>query len=160
MKIRLAGIVKESIVDGVGVRFVVFTQGCSRNCEGCHNPETHDFNGGKEYEIAEIVEMMKESPLISGLTISGGEPFSQQEACTELAKEAHKLGLNVWCYTGYEFYEVIGSPLLREVDVLVDGEFTLSRKSLRHRFRGSSNQRVIDVKESFKQHLVIPYNLL
>lgn len=163
MKIRIAGFEEESIVDGEGVRFVIFTQGCPHHCPGCHNPETHDFDGGKEYDTSEIVEMFKKNPLISGITISGGEPFAQWEACLELATEAHKLGLNVWCYTGYTFEELLVScnisrGLLREVDFLVDGKFVLSRKSLELKFRGSSNQRIIDVQRSFHTHKTTIYN--
>lgn len=157
MKIRIAGFEPESIVDGEGIRFVIFTQGCPHHCKGCHNPESHDFNGGTEYDTADIVRMFAENPLIKGITLSGGEPFCQQEACMELAREAHRLNLNVWCYTGYEFHAVIGSPLLREIDVLVDGEYVESLKSLSLRFRGSYNQRLIDVKRSFREHRTILY---
>lgn len=150
MKIRVAGFVPESIVDGKGVRFVIFTQGCPHKCAGCHNPSTHDFNGGKEYDTEDIVEMFKSSPLITGITLSGGEPFAQYEACLEIAKRAKELDLSVWCYTGYEFSEVIGNPLLKYVDVLVDGKFDITKKSLDLRYRGSTNQRVINVPKSFE----------
>ena len=162
MNIRIAGFEPESIVDGDGVRFVIFTQGCPHHCPGCHNPETHDFNGGIEYDTSEIVKMFKKNPLISGITISGGEPFAQWEACLELAREAHKLGLNVWCYTGYTFESLhvscnMSRGLLREVDFLVDGKFNLSQKSLELKFRGSSNQRIIDVRKSIQQGSVVLY---
>ena len=158
MKIRIAGFEEESIVDGEGVRFVIFTQGCPHKCPGCHNPETHDFNDGKEYDTSEIVEMFKKNPLISGITLSGGEPFCQPTACTELAREAHKLGLNVWCYTGYSFETLLRDSdrrLLSEIDVLVDGKFSKSLKSLALKFRGSSNQRIIDVQKSFQQNSIV-----
>ena len=157
MKIRIAGFEPESIVDGYGFRFVIFTQGCPHKCQGCHNPQSHDFNGGTEYDTADIIKMFANNPLLSGITLSGGEPFCQSEACLELAREAHRLGLNVWCYTGYEFYEVIGNPLLKEVDVLVDGKFIESQKSLNLSFRGSANQRLIDVQKSFKEKKTVLY---
>ena len=158
MKIRICGFEPESIVDGEGIRFVVFTQGCPHHCEGCHNPQSHDFNAGTEYDTADIISMIKKNPLIQGVTLSGGEPFCQYEACLEIAKAVHQMGKNVWCYTGYELYEVIGNPLLKEIDVLVDGKFILAEKSYDLKFRGSSNQRVIDVKESFKQRRPVWYN--
>lgn len=157
MKIRICGFEKESIVDGYGVRFVIFTQGCPHHCPGCHNPESHDFNGGTEYDTSEIIEMMKTNPLISGITLSGGEPFCQSEACIELAKEAHKMSLNVWCYTGFTFESLIKEPLLKEIDILVDGEFIESQKSLTLSFRGSSNQRIIDVRKSLQEREIILY---
>lgn len=155
MKIRIAGFEPESIVDGDGVRFVVFTQGCPHHCPGCHNPQSHDFNGGTEYDTSDIIKMIADSPLISGVTLSGGEPFCQSEACLEIAKAVHQMGKNVWCYTGYTFSEVIGNPLLKEVDILVDGRFIKSESSLSLKFKGSFNQRIIDVSESFKRGKVV-----
>lgn len=155
MKIRVAGFEPESIVDGDGVRFVIFTQGCPHHCEGCHNPESHDFNGGTEYDTADIIKMIADSPLIQGITLSGGEPFCQSEACLEIAKEAHKMHLSVWCYTGYRFPEVIGNPLLDEIDILVDGRFVKEESSLALRFKGSFNQRIIDVSKSFDRGKVV-----
>ena len=157
MKIQICGFEPESIVDGEGIRFVVFTQGCPHNCEGCHNPQSHDFKAGTQYDTEDIISMIKKNPLIQGVTLSGGEPFCQSEACLEIAKAVHQMGKNVWCYTGYEFYEIIGNPLLKEIDVLIDGKFILAEKSLDLKFRGSLNQRVIDVKESFKQHRPVGY---
>lgn len=152
MKIQICGFEPESIVDGEGIRFVVFTQGCPHHCEGCHNPQSHDFNAGTEYDTAEIISMIKQNPLIKGVTLSGGEPFCQSEACLEIAKAVHQMGKDVWCYTGYELFEVLHNPLIKEIDVLVDGKFILEEKSYDLLFRGSCNQRVIDVKESFNQH--------
>lgn len=157
MKIRIAGFEQESIVDGEGIRFVIFTQGCPHNCKGCHNPQSHDFNGGTEYDTSDIIKMIADNPLISGITLSGGEPFCQSEACLEIAREAHHMNLNVWCYTGYEFNDIIHSPLLHEIDVLVDGKFIESQKSLSLRFRGSLNQRLIDVPQSFREHRTVFY---
>ena len=149
MRIRVAGIQQDSIVDGKGLRFAVFVQGCPHHCLGCHNPETHSFSGGKMMEVEDVVKQMNTNPLCNGLTLSGGEPFSQPQACTELAKAAKKRGMNVWCYTGYTLEELMGisaaNELLDEIDVLVDGKFVLSKRSLDLDFRGSSNQRVIDM---------------
>lgn len=149
MKIRIAGITQDSIVDGKGLRFVVFTQGCPHHCPGCHNPETHPLWGGKLIEVQEVIEQMNANPLSDGLTLSGGEPFFQPYACAEIAKAAKDRGLSVWCYTGYRLDELNtihgADELLKYVDVLVDGRFIQSLRSLDLDFRGSSNQRVIDM---------------
>ncbi|HEY8362091.1 MAG TPA: anaerobic ribonucleoside-triphosphate reductase activating protein [Tissierellaceae bacterium] len=151
MKLRIAGIVEESIVDGPGIRLVVFTQGCKHNCVGCHNPETHSFTGGKLVDIDSIVEMVKSNPLLDGITLSGGEPFEQVKECTYLAKKIKELGLSVVTYTGYTFEEILKDERLRELllytDILIDGKFDITKKSLDLQFRGSSNQRIIDVKK-------------
>lgn len=150
-QIRIAGIEEESIVDGPGIRLVVFTQGCKHNCIGCHNPETHSFDGGELVDIDHIVEMIKENPLLDGITLSGGEPFEQALECSILARKVKKLGLNVITYTGYTFEEILRSKkfrdLLLQTDLLIDGKFDISQKSMMLQFRGSTNQRVIDVKK-------------
>lgn len=153
MKIRISGFELESIVDGEGIRFVIFTQGCPHHCKGCHNPETHDFKGGVEYDTSDIIKMIEENPLISGITISGGEPFCQSRACTELAREAHHMNLNVWCYSGYPVEHLLemDRSFLHEIDVLVDGKYSEHLRTLSLPFRGSSNQRIIDVQKSFKE---------
>ena len=152
MNIRIMGIVDDSIVDGPGLRLAVFTQGCPHHCPGCHNPQSHDFNGGKLMDTDEIIEKMDDDPLLDGITLTGGEPFAQPAACAELARQAHARGLNVWCYTGYTFEALLDDrekrALLDQVDVLVDGRFELDKRSLELKFRGSSNQRIIDVKKS------------
>ena len=161
--IRIAGTVNDSIVDGPGLRFTVFTQGCPHHCEGCHNPQTWDFDGGKTVEIAEIVEKMRKNPLLSGVTLSGGEPFMQADACAKIAEAAHGMGLNVWTYTGHTWEmltEVAKRPpgwvtLLKETDVLVDGPFVKDQKSLELLYRGSQNQRLIDVKKSLDAGTVV-----
>lgn len=153
MKIRIAGVVNDSIVDGPGLRYTIFVQGCSHNCPGCQNPQTHDPNTGKETDTETIIAEIKKNPLLSGITLSGGEPMEQPEACLALAKAAHALGLSVWCYTGYtiEELESMNHPnqitLLKEVDTLVDGPFILAEKSLNLEFRGSRNQRIIHMKQ-------------
>ena len=154
MEIRVFGLVEDSIVDGPGYRFAVFVQGCPHGCAGCHNPESHSFEGGTVMDTADIVGKFDGNPLLSGVTLSGGEPMCQAEACLELAKAAHGRGMTVWCYTGYtwERLQQEGDParmaLLREVDVLVDGRFVLAERSLALQFCGSRNQRLIDVPRS------------
>ena len=160
MKIRIAGIVQDSIVDGRGMRMTIFTQGCPHHCAGCHNPHTHDPHGGREVAISEIIEQMRSNPLLDGITISGGEPFEQIEAVKHIAHEAHRLRLDVWCYTGWTWEEIMRDPrkrgLLAYIDVLVDGRFSLAQRSLELKWRGSKNQRVIDVSESlFKNEVVL-----
>ena len=150
-KIRIAGIEEESIVDGPGIRFVVFTQGCKHNCRGCQNPESHSFTGGIEMDIHDIVEKIKENPLLKGLTLSGGEPFEQTKACLELAKKVKELGLSVYCYTGYTIEEILKDKtkkeLLLELDTIIDGRFVEDKKNLLLKFRGSENQRIININE-------------
>lgn len=163
MKIKIAGIVNDSIVDGPGFRFSVFCQGCPHACPGCHNPQTHDFDGGTEAETDEIIAKFKSNPLLDGITLTGGEPFCQSEACVALAQAAHASGLNVWSYSGYTFEELIsGKPewkqLLENIDVLVDGRFELDKRTLECKFRGSSNQRLIDVQRSLLAGAVIEVN--
>ena len=162
---RIAGTVQDSIVDGPGFRFTVFPPGCSHHCPGCHNPQTHDPSGGTEHTVEELLERMRSNPLTDGLTLSGGEPFEQPEDCLLLAQGAHESGLNVWSYTGYlfEFLRDQGTEaqkvLLREVDVLVDGPFLLDQRTLSLPWRGSRNQRVIDVPKSLENGDVVLFQL-
>ena len=154
MKFRIHGTAQDSIVDGPGIRFAVFVQGCPHRCEGCHNPESHDPAGGRETTTEEIIAQMKANPLLDGLTLSGGEPMSAAEACLEIALAAKAARLNVWCYTGYTWEALlkVADParmaLLRQVDVLVDGPFMLAERSLELTFCGSRNQRLIDVPKT------------
>ena len=151
---RIANTVSDSIVDGPGLRFTVFTQGCPHHCPGCHNPETHDPAGGREVSVEELAEEMGKNPLTDGLTLSGGDPFCQAAECAALARLAHEKGLNVWTYTGYTYERLLEGDLpgalelLEQTDVLVDGPFLLAEKSYEALFRGSANQRLIDVKQS------------
>ena len=166
-QIKIAGIVKESIVDGPGIRLVVFTQGCVHNCIGCHNPETHSFDEGYYININEIIEMVKGNPLLDGITFSGGDPFHQGRVCGILAKEIKKMGLNVITYTGYTYEEIINEidinigwkELFFETDILVDGKFDIDKKNLLLKFRGSENQRIIDVKKSLKNNKIVIANI-
>ena len=159
MQIRLYGLVNDSIVDGPGFRLAVFTQGCPHNCEGCHNPESHAFDGGYLSDTDEIIKTMKENILLDGITLTGGDPFCQPEACGVLADAAHASGLNVWAYSGWTYDELLKngerSELLKKCDVLVDGPFILAQRTLEKRFMGSKNQRAIDVQASLKAGQVI-----
>ncbi|MBO5376080.1 MAG: anaerobic ribonucleoside-triphosphate reductase activating protein [Bacilli bacterium] len=164
MLIRLASkLQRNSIVDGEGIRAVVWTQGCPHNCPGCHNPETHDFDGGFLVDVEELKEEINSLDSEVGVTLSGGDPFVQPEACLEIAKYCHKIDLNVWCYTGYTYEQLVKmgkdnpviNEFLNEIDVLVDGRFVQKLKSLEAKFRGSKNQRLIDMKETLKSDEVV-----
>jgi len=155
---RIAGTVQDSIVDGPGLRFTVFTQGCPHGCPGCHNPDTHDPTGGSERSVAELLAELCGNPLTDGLTLSGGEPFMQPRECAELAEAAKAAGYNVWVYSGYTFEELSERAagdsdvrrLLNTIDVLVDGRFILAERTLGLVWRGSRNQWVIDVPKSLQ----------
>lgn len=160
MEIRIAGVIKESIVDGHGVRFVVFSQGCPHNCPGCQNPQTHDFSGGNIADTEKIVKAIMRDPLLSGVTFSGGEPFAQAKPFVQLAKEirAANPSLDITAYSGYTFEELLNkseadkdiAELLAQCDVLIDGKYIESERDLTLQFRGSRNQRLIDVKKSLE----------
>ena len=156
--IRLAGIVRESIVDGPGIRFTVFCQGCPHACEGCHNPETHDFAGGKDISIERLLEEIDKDKLLAGVTFSGGEPFCQAEAFACLGRGVKERGLNITVFSGYTLEELQDMAvqradvreLLELTDILIDGPFINKLRDLTLQFRGSSNQRVIDMNETRK----------
>ena len=153
---RIYGLVQDSIVDGPGFRFVCFVQGCPHGCPGCHNPGSHDPRGGREMTVEEVAAALLANPLTDGLTLSGGEPMAQAAECLRLAEIARAHGLNVWCYTGYTFEQLLTAgtadqrALLRAADVLVDGPFLLERRTLALPWRGSANQRVLDVPASLR----------
>lgn len=161
LKLRIAGLVKESIVDGPGLRYVIFTQGCPHCCVGCHNSHTQDFNGGYETPITEILQSINNIKLISGVTFSGGEPFAQAAACAELAKliKQNNNALNIIAYTGYYHSELISmatkDPAIKEflqtIDILIDGPYDETKRDLNLPFRGSSNQNIIDLN-AFKKN--------
>lgn len=160
MKIRLAAYLQpDSIVDGEGVRTVLWTQGCPHACPGCHNPGTHDFDGGALVDVDEVIAELQKVKNQDGITLSGGDPVCQSDACYEISKAAHEMGLNVWCYTGFTYEQMLLNPktkrLLEQIDVLVDGKFMLEEKSYDIYFRGSRNQRIIDVKKSLEEDKVI-----
>jgi anaerobic ribonucleoside-triphosphate reductase activating protein len=155
---RIAGIVRESIVDGPGLRFTIFAQGCPHGCRGCHNESTHDFDGGYDCELSKLLEEIDKNPLLSGVTFSGGEPFCQPEPFYRLGLEIKARGLDITAYSGYTLEQLkdmsqkdlfIGK-LLGIIDYLVDGPFILEERDLTLEFRGSRNQRFIrmaDVRE-------------
>ena len=154
--IYLSGIAGDSIVDGPGIRTTFFAQGCPHHCPGCHNPETWPFTGGTAMDTEDMVAIVKNNPLCRGVTFSGGEPFAQAEGFRELARALKGEGYEVASYTGYTFEQLLsGTPeqkaLLEEIDVLIDGPFLLAEKSLEISFRGSRNQRILDVKQSLAQ---------
>lgn len=161
MRISLSGVTGDSIVDGPGLRLTIFTQGCLHHCPGCHNPQTHDPEGGSWADTEDILAAAAENPLLDGITLSGGDPFLQPVPCLALAEGAHKIGLNVWTYTGYPWEALLEEndaeklALLKETDVLVDGPFLLAERSLELRFCGSRNQRLIDVKKSLAEGKVV-----
>lgn len=166
MKIRLAGeISTDSVVDGEGIRSVVWCQGCIHNCPGCHNPSTHSFDGGILREVSDVCDEIATLEFQDGITLSGGDPLCQIEACLEIAKFCQGLGLTVWCYTGYKMEDLLKRvkkenklhDLLNNIDVLVDSPFILELKSYNVPFRGSSNQRLIDSKKSVALNEVILY---
>jgi anaerobic ribonucleoside-triphosphate reductase activating protein len=165
LSLTIGGIESESIVDGPGFRYVVFVQGCCFSCEGCHNEALQSFEGGKKISPDEIISLIKENPLLSGLTLSGGEPFTQAAACANLARKVHALGLTVLTFTGYTWEALRSSgdddklALIQETDILVDGPFIKELKNIDLTFRGSSNQRLIDVKKSLAAGKVVESDL-
>jgi anaerobic ribonucleoside-triphosphate reductase activating protein len=164
--LRIAGIEKESIVDGPGIRLTVFSQGCKHHCLGCHNPQTHSFEGGQLIDIEDILDMIKKNPLLDGITFSGGDPFEQAKSFAVLGEKVKAMGLNIMTYTGYTYEEILKymdtrpgwKELLYVTDILVDGPFDINRKSMMLKFKGSSNQRIIDVKESLKNNEVVIFD--
>lgn len=160
--LRIAGTVNDSIVDGDGIRFTIFTQGCPHHCEGCHNPQTHDFNGGEIINTDELLKKIKKNPLLDGVTFSGGEPFCQAHELALLGKQIKSLGLNLTVYTGYTFEKLYSErekncwgELLYVTDILIDGPFIMKLKDWNVKFRGSSNQRYIDCRKSLEIGKVI-----
>ena len=157
----LSGIVSDSIVDGPGIRTTIFCQGCPHHCEGCHNPETWDFGCGTEVPVEDLVDVVKSNPLCRGVTFSGGEPFAQAEGFAKLARLLKVQGYEVASYSGYTFEELLeGSEaqkeLLASIDILIDGPFVLAERSLEVPFRGSRNQRILDVPKSLAAGKAVP----
>lgn len=154
-RLRVAGIVTDSIVDGPGLRLAVFVQGCPHACPGCHNPSSHDPEGGEWASVADIAGRMQKNPLLAGITLTGGEPMEQAAACLSLV-HALPAGTSVWLYSGWTWEEIwqSGDPartaLVQACEVLVDGRYDERLRSLELRFRGSSNQRLIDVPRTIK----------
>ena len=151
--LELSGIVSDSIVDGPGIRTTVFSQGCPHHCPGCHNPETWEFGCGTRIPVEAVVEIVQSNPLCRGVTFSGGEPFAQADAFARLAILLKEKGYEVASYTGYTFEALLSGTedqklLLGTLDILIDGPFIQAQKSLEIAFRGSRNQRILDVKKS------------
>ncbi len=151
--LELAGIVSDSIVDGPGIRTTIFCQGCPHRCEGCHNPETWESGCGTVLDTEAIVEIITSNPLSRAVTFSGGEPFAQAEGFAEVAEAIRPMGYEIASYSGYTFEQLANGTdaqkrLLASIDVLIDGPFVQEQKSLELSFRGSRNQRIIDVKKS------------
>ena len=159
--LRLAGIERESIVDGPGIRTVIFCQGCLRHCEGCHNPETWPLNTGELVSVDDVAVIVHSNPLCHGITFSGGEPFLQADELFKLAKKLKGDGYEIASYTGFTFEELLINgtqgqrDLLSVLDVLIDGPFVLSERTLDLSFRGSSNQRILNVQESLRVGKVV-----
>ena len=161
--IRLSGIAYESLVNGPGMRRVFFAQGCKHNCKNCFNTDTHDFCGGEERDLDELIEDTLDNPILRGVTFSGGDPWEQADKFAYMAKFFKEKALNIWSYTGYTYEYIIENKdkrlgwndLLNSIDVLVDGRFEEDRMQDGLKFRGSTNQRVIDIKESIVLNEII-----
>ena len=165
---RIAGIVRESIVDGPGIRYVIFAQGCPHYCKGCHNEAALDFSGGQEYEIEEILSDIEKNPLLSGVTFSGGEPFCQPGAFLFLADKLKEKNTHILAYTGYTYEELEElakedesiQKLLDRIDILVDGRFVLEKRDISLQFKGSRNQRYIDMRATRAGGGVVVFEML
>lgn len=159
--LELSGIVGDSIVDGPGIRTAIFSQGCPHHCPGCHNPQTWDFGCGTPITEEAVVDIVCANPLCRGVTFSGGEPFAQAASFARLARMLKQRGYEVASYTGYTFEALLhGTPeqrlLLETLDILIDGPFVQAQKSLEIPFRGSTNQRILDVPQSLSQSKPVP----
>jgi anaerobic ribonucleoside-triphosphate reductase activating protein len=159
--VRISGLVHESVVDGPGIRTTVFFQGCHHGCPGCHNPETWDVKGGTEISLDDLIPRLKWNPLVAGVTFSGGEPFLQAGPAAILGKNIKRMGLTLWVYTGFHWETLTDSKnpqfqeLLETADVLIDGPFIKNQQDLNLVFKGSRNQRVIDVQASLTMGKVV-----
>ncbi len=168
MLIRLASKLQQnSIVDGEGIRAVIWTQGCPHHCHNCQNEETWDYQGGFLEDVEDLKKEINSLDDEVGVTFSGGDPMEQAEACCILAKYCHSVHLNVWCYTGYTYEQLLKKSetdshimdFLKEIDILVDGRFVEKLKSYEVKFRGSKNQRIIKVPESLREGKVVIYDI-
>lgn len=162
-KLSILDIVEDTTVDGPGFRTTIYCAGCPNHCPGCHNPQSWDINNGHEVGIEDILDVVLADPF-ADVTFSGGDPMFQPEGFTELARAIKEQSCkNIWCYTGYLFEQIIGNPaqraLLEQVDVLVDGRFVEALRDEQLRFRGSSNQRIIDVKRSLEEGRVVSLDI-
>ena len=163
--LRLSGLTPESLVDGPGLRYVIFTQGCPHRCPNCHNPTSWDMDTGKEFTVKEIIRMLKKQKKIQGVTFSGGEPFLQAAELSQVALAAHQLGLDVVTYSGFTYEELIEqgkndiniTALLSASDLLIDGKYIDAKRDSSLPFRGSSNQRIIKIPETQKTGKIVVY---
>lgn len=159
--IRIAGSVNDSVVDGPGLRFTIFTQGCPYGCVGCHNPETWSAEGGEVVEVQSLIDKWRKNPMLDGITLSGGEPLFQKEKLLPLINAALADGLNIVMYTGSTIEKLrrnndeITNEILSKIHYLVDGPFVLKEINLNLLYRGSNNQRIIDMKKSSLHELVL-----
>ena len=166
-KIKIASVIDDSIVDGPGIRMTVFFQGCKHYCKECFNQETRDFNGGHFCDVDDIYKVAMNNPLLDGITLSGGDPLYQLEGAYELVKKFENSGLNIMVYTGFTFEEILEmkknnellQAFLEKIDILVDGRFDIEKKDISLKFRGSSNQRIIDVKKTLSSNSIVLYDL-
>ena len=166
---KIAGFYDESISNGLGWRAVLFVSGCPHHCPGCHNKEAQDFNYGEEFNEEEILKRIKENSILNGITISGGEPLCKENipGVLKFIKDVKEIRpeFNVWCYSGYTLDQLIDrndeetNECLNQRDVLVDGRFVEEKKDPTLKFRGSSNQRILDLKPSLQTHKFIEYKL-
>ena len=166
---KMAGFYDESISNGLGWRAVLFVSGCPHNCPGCHNKIAQDYNYGQEFNKEEIINRICENSILKGITISGGEPLCKENIAevADFIQDVKKVRpeFNVWCYSGYTMEQLQArndettDKILKEIDVLVDGRFIESQKKQNLKFRGSANQRIIDVPESLKEHKIISLNI-
>lgn len=162
--VKIAGAKKHSSVNGPGVRYVLFMQGCSHHCPGCQNPETHDISEGVEMSVDEVVSDILATRYLDGLTLSGGDPLFQPEASLEIAKRVKETGLDIWLYSGWTFEQIMdgkagqtAKEVISFIDVLVDGPFVEALRSEDVIWRGSSNQHLIDVQKSLKNGYRVEY---
>lgn len=161
--IHVCGIERESIVDGPGFRYVLFVQGCPHRCPGCHNPESHDFSGGRDMTVQEVFDQIMSNPHLRGVTFSGGEPFCQVHSLLELGRAVKEAGLSLMSYSGYTLEELQSrndpetDELLGMLDVLVDGRYVEALRNLTLIYRGSENQRVIDMNKTREAGEIVLY---
>ena len=154
---RIAGITKDSVVNGIGIRDVIFVQGCGHRCKGCHNPQTWDYESGIQMDVDELVNFLKDSP--NEITMSGGEPLNQFNEVYEFMKKVNKSsGKRFWLYTGFNYEDIpmyMKERLVKYVDVLVDGRFEIDKRDLRLPYKGSANQRLIDLPKTFDANDIV-----
>ena len=166
---KMAGFYDESISNGIGWRAVLFVSGCPHNCPGCHNKIAQDYNYGEDYDQEKLINKIKENSILRGITISGGEPLCKENIAEVNnfidAVKKERPNFDVWCYSGYTFEELQNrkdeetDKLLKKIDVLVDGRFIEERKNPEIRFRGSDNQRLLDVPKCLKENKIVELDI-